>query len=194
MTRRGSRTQARANRHTSRRPDVRNAAEPDLSAILAERDNPFILILDGVQDPNNLGAVLRSADGAGVDLVIVPKDRAAGMTDTVRRVSVGAADHVNFLRVTNLARTLKELKEAGLWLVGTSDRGSKDLFEADLRGPLGLVMGSEETGLRRLTEESCDYLVRIPMCGTVECLNVSVATGVCLYEALRQRRLASVDS
>ena len=160
---------------------------PDLGEFLREAESPFILVLDGVQDPHNLGAILRSADAAGVDLVIAPKDRAAGITEAVRRVSVGAADHVPFLRVTNLARTLDELREAGVWLVGTSDRGSQPLYEVDLTGSLGVVMGAEEDGLRRLTEEMCDHLVRIPMKGTVECLNVSVATGVVLFEAVRQR-------
>ncbi|NNC90746.1 MAG: 23S rRNA (guanosine(2251)-2'-O)-methyltransferase RlmB, partial [Akkermansiaceae bacterium] len=134
-----------------------------------------------------LGAILRSADAAGVDAVVVPKDRAAGITETVRRISVGAADQVPFFRVTNVARTMEELKAAGLWLVGTSDHATQSLYDTDLSGPLAVVMGAEETGLRRLTEEKCDFLVRIPMGGTVECLNVSVATGVCLFEAVRQR-------
>ena len=180
------RTEARSNRHVrggagKRRPLV------DLKELLEERAVPFLLVLDGVQDPHNLGAILRSADGAGVDAVIAPKDRAVGITETVRRISVGAADRVPFLQVSNLARTLDELKEAGVWLVGTSDRAGGTLYELDLTVPLALVMGAEEKGLRRLTEEKCDHLARIPMCGRVECLNVSVATGVCLFEAVRQR-------
>ena len=165
--------------------------EGDLRKILEESACPFILILDSVQDPHNLGAILRSADGAGVDLVIAPKDRAVGITEVVRRISVGAADSVRFMRVTNLARTMEELKEAGVWLVGTSDRGRKSLYDVDLSGPLAIVMGGEGPGLRRLSEDKCDFLVQIPMKGKVDCLNVSVATGVCLFEALRQRDGAS---
>ena len=161
--------------------------EGDLREILGRSRRPFVLVLDGVQDPHNLGAILRSADGAGVDLVIAPRDRAVGITEVVRRISVGAADHVPFMRVTNLARTMGELKDLGVWLVGTSDRGGESLFDVDLNGPVGIVMGAEGAGLRRLTEEKCDFLVQIPMRGKVECLNVSVATGVCLFEALRQR-------
>lgn len=163
---------------------------PDLSEILEGKKAPLLLVLDGVQDPHNLGAILRTADGAGVDAVIVPKDRAVGITETVRRISVGAADRVPFLSVTNLARTLDELKEAGVWLVGTSDRATKSLYETDLSGPVAIVMGAEEKGLRRLTEDACDFLVSIPMAGRVECLNVSVATGVSLFEAVRQRASA----
>ncbi len=181
------RNEARPNRHTRGGGGKPRGPAPDLADLLAERPVPFLLVLDGVQDPHNLGAILRSADGLGVDAVIVPKDRAVGLTETVRRISVGAADRVPFLQVTNLARTLDELKEAGVWLVGTSDRADSILSEVDLSGPLALVMGAEEKGLRRLTEEKCDHLVRIPMRGRVECLNVSVATGICLYEALRQR-------
>lgn len=167
--------------------------EGDLEAILASLDEEggraaFFLILDCVQDPHNLGAILRTADGAGVHAVIAPKDKAVGLTETVRRISVGAADHVPFIQVTNLARTMERLKEAGMWLVGTSDRAEKTLYELDLRGPLGLVLGAEEKGMRRLTEENCDFLAKLPMAGKVECLNVSVATGVCLFEAVRQRR------
>jgi 23S rRNA (guanosine2251-2'-O)-methyltransferase len=154
---------------------------------------PFVLVLDGVQDPHNLGAILRSADGAGVHAVIAPKDRAVGITEVVRRISVGAADHVPFVRVTNLARTMDRLKETGVWLVGTSDRATQSLYECDLTGPLGIVMGAEGAGLRRLTEEKCDFLVKIPMRGRVECLNVSVATGVCLFEALRQRETTTTS-
>ena len=162
--------------------------EHDLMRLVAEIEVPFLLILDCVQDPHNLGAILRTADGAGVHAVIAPKDKAVGITETVRRVSVGAADHVPFVQVTNLARTMEQLKEAGVWFVGTSDRAEKTLYELDLRGPLALVLGAEEKGMRRLTEENCDFLAKLPMAGKVECLNVSVATGVCLFEAVRQRR------
>ena len=187
----GDRTrQARENRHV--KPAVEEKSTPaldehDLMRLVAETEIPFLLILDCVQDPHNLGAILRTADGAGVHAVIAPKDKAVGITETVRRVSVGAADHVPFVQVTNLARTMEQLKEAGLWLVGTSDRAEKTLYELDLRGPLALVLGAEEKGMRRLTEENCDFLAKLPMAGKVECLNVSVATGVCLFEAVRQR-------
>ena len=165
--------------------------EDDLMEIVVGHAVPFVLILDCVQDPHNLGAILRTADAAGVHAVVAPKDKAVGITETVRRVSVGAADHVPFAQVTNLARTMEKLKEAGVWIVGTSDHASsKSLYELDLKGPLAIVMGAEEKGMRRLTEENCDFLVSIPMSGRVECLNVSVATGVCLFEAVRQRAAA----
>lgn len=184
------RKEARPNRHAAKAGRSRHLPAPDLSEILEGKKAPLLLVLDGVQDPHNLGAILRTADGAGVDAVIVPKDRAVGITETVRRISVGAADRVPFLSVTNLARTLDELKEAGVWLVGTSDRATKSLYETDLSGPVAIVMGAEEKGLRRLTEDACDFLVSIPMAGRVECLNVSVATGVSLFEAVRQRASA----
>jgi 23S rRNA (guanosine2251-2'-O)-methyltransferase len=152
---------------------------------------PFLLVLDGVQDPHNLGACLRTADGAGVDAVIVPRDRAAGLTATVRKVACGAAETSRLIRVTNLARTLKHLKSRGLWLVGTAEDAPQSVFEADWTGPLALVMGGEARGLRRLTRELCDALVSLPMRGAVESLNVSVATGICLYTALSRR---AVDS
>jgi 23S rRNA (guanosine2251-2'-O)-methyltransferase len=182
--------QARENRHVQ---TVEKPApvldEDDLLAIVAGEAVPFVLMLDCVQDPHNLGAILRTADAAGVHAVVAPKDKAVGITETVRRVSVGAADHVPFAQVTNLARTMEKLKAAGLWLVGTSDHATaQSLYDLDLKGPLCLVMGAEEKGLRRLTAENCDFLASIPMVGKVGCLNVSVATGVCVFEALRQRR------
>lgn len=183
--------QARENRHVKpQEPEkaVPSLNEDDLMEIVRGQEVPFILILDCVQDPHNLGAILRTADGAGVHAVVAPKDKAVGITETVRRISVGAADYVPFVQVTNLARTMEHLKEAGLWFVGTSDRATKSIYEQDLKGPLALVLGAEEKGMRRLTEENCDFLVSIPMTGRVECLNVSVATGVCLFEAVRQRR------
>lgn len=152
----------------------------------AQRDT-LILVLDGVTDPHNLGACLRSAEAAGVTAVVVPKDRAAGITPTVRRASSGAADRVAFFAVTNLARSLKALKEKGVWLVGLAGEAPQDFYALDLKGPLGIVMGSEGEGMRRLTSEGCDFLAHIPMRGNVESLNVSVATGVALFEALRQR-------
>jgi 23S rRNA (guanosine2251-2'-O)-methyltransferase len=156
---------------------------------LVERagQDTLILALDGVTDPHNLGACLRSAEAAGITAVVVPKDRAAGITPTVRRASSGAADRVAFFAVTNLARTLKALKDSGVWLVGLAGESTQDFYKLDLKGPLGIVMGSEGEGMRRLTAESCDFLARIPMRGGVESLNVSVATGVALFEALRQR-------
>ncbi|MDP3848926.1 MAG: 23S rRNA (guanosine(2251)-2'-O)-methyltransferase RlmB [Luteolibacter sp.] len=182
--------QARENRHVQTVEKTVPALDEDqLMAVIAQHEVPFVLILDCVQDPHNLGAILRTADAAGVHAVVAPKDKAVGITETVRRVSVGAADHVPFAQVTNLARTMEKLKAAGIWLVGTSDHAtSKSIYELDLRGPLALVMGAEEKGMRRLTEENCDFLASIPMAGKVECLNVSVASGVCLFEAVRQRK------
>lgn len=161
----------------------------DLMQFIESLDHaPFLLILDGVQDPHNLGACLRSADAAGVDAVIVPKDKAAGLTPVVRKVACGAAESLPFFQVTNLARTLRDLQQAGVWLVGAAGEAESDIYQVDLKGSLGIVMGAEESGLRRLTREHCDTLAKIPMVGTVESLNVSVATGICLFEALRQRR------
>lgn len=158
-------------------------------ALEALGDTPaLLLVLDGVTDPHNLGACLRSADAAGVAAVIVPRDRAAGMTPVVRKVAAGAAESVPLVPVVNLARTLRELKDRGLWLVGTTDDAQRTIYDVDLTGPTVLVMGSEGEGMRRLTRETCDALVSIPMAGAVESLNVSVATGVALFEAVRQRR------
>ncbi len=163
-------------------------AEAELYALVEKAEKgALLLVLDGVTDPHNLGACLRSAEGAGVTAVIVPKDKAAGITPTVRRASSGAADRVAFFAVTNLARTLKALKERGVWLVGLEGEAEQDFYKLDLTGPLAIVMGSEGEGMRRLTAESCDFRARIPMRGDVESLNVSVATGVTLFEALRQR-------
>ncbi len=147
----------------------------------------LILVLDGVTDPHNLGACLRSADAAGVDAVIVPKDKSADLNATVRKVACGAAEVVPFVRVTNLARTLEGLKERGIWLYGTAGEAGTLLYDVDLTGPAAIVMGAEGAGLRRLTRETCDHLVKLPMAGDVSSLNVSVATGVCLFEAVRQR-------
>ncbi len=151
-------------------------------------DPPFLLVLDGVTDPHNLGACLRTADAAGVHAVIAPRDKACGLTGTVRKVACGAVETVPFVQVTNLARTLRMLQKQGIWLTGADAETSQDIFATDLCGPLALVMGAEGSGLRRLTREHCDQLVRLPMCGSVQSLNVSVSTGICLYEALRQRR------
>ena len=155
---------------------------------LAEREAALILVLDGVTDPHNLGACLRVADGAGAQAVIAPKDHAAGINATVSKVASGAAETVPYFMVTNLARTLNELKERNIWCIGTSDDAEKTIYDVDLTGPVALILGAEGEGMRQLTRKTCDELVRIPMHGAVESLNVSVASGVCLYEALRQRR------
>ena len=152
---------------------------------------PFLLILDQVQDPRNLGACLRSADGFGVNLVVIPSDRSAGLTDVVRHVAAGAAESIPIVRVRNLVRFMKELKDRGIRLVGTSDQAKSTIFDSDLTGPVGIVMGAEETGIRRLTADNCDLLINIPMSGAIECLNVSVATGICLFEVFRQKKLSS---
>lgn len=163
--------------------------ENALRALLEAVDEPpFLLVLDGVQDPHNLGACLRSAAAAGVHAVIAPRDRAVGLTSVVRKVASGAAETLPFVQVTNLARALQGLQERGIWTVGAAGEGETSIFDADLRGPLALVMGSEGKGMRRLTREHCDLLVRIPISEAVESLNVSVAAGVCLFEAVRQRR------
>ncbi|QDL37788.1 23S rRNA (guanosine(2251)-2'-O)-methyltransferase RlmB [Rhodoferax sediminis] len=148
---------------------------------------PLLLVLDGVTDPHNLGACLRVADGAGAHAVIAPKDHAAGINATVAKVASGAAETVPYFMVTNLARTLGELKERSIWCIGTSDDAPKSIYQVDLKGPVALVLGAEGDGMRQLTRKTCDELVNIPMRGAVESLNVSVASGVCLYEALRQR-------
>jgi 23S rRNA (guanosine2251-2'-O)-methyltransferase len=152
-----------------------------------QRTPPLILVLDGVTDPHNLGACLRVADGAGAHAVIAPKDHAAGINATVAKVASGAAETVPYFMVTNLARTLNELKERDIWIIGTSDTAPNTLYQTDLKGPVALVLGAEGAGMRQLTAKTCDALVSIPMKGAVESLNVSVASGVCLYEALRQR-------
>jgi len=163
-------------------------SEKDLGKLLDAIDGPpLVLVLDCVQDPHNLGACLRTAEAAGVHLVILPKDRSAGLTPVARRAACGAAEVLPLLFATNLARVLRQLKEKGVWLLGTSERAEQKLHEADLAGPMALVMGAEGKGMRRLTSELCDFQVQIPMHGSVSSLNVSVATGVCLFEMLRQR-------
>lgn len=161
-----------------------------LEELLARGESvPLLLVLDGVTDPHNLGACLRSADAAGVHAVIVPRDKATGLTSVVRKVACGAAEVVPLIQVTNLARSLRELQERGVWIVGTAGEADHDLYQAKLTGPMALVMGAEGKGMRRLTREHCDELVSIPMAGAVSSLNVSVASGVCLFEAVRQRRV-----
>ena len=161
--------------------------ETDIDGLLERSAKPFILVLDGVTDPHNLGACLRSADAAGVDMVIAPRDKAASLSPVVRKVASGAAETVPFIQVTNLARTLRSLQERGVWIVGAAGEADDTLYEQDLTGPVALVLGAEGSGMRQLTSRTCDELVRLPMKGAVESLNVSVASGVCLYEALRQR-------
>ncbi|WP_405128174.1 23S rRNA (guanosine(2251)-2'-O)-methyltransferase RlmB [Pseudoalteromonas sp. PB2-1] len=161
--------------------------EKDLDEIIAREETPFLLVLDGITDPHNLGACLRSADAAGVHAIIVPKDKSAKLNGTARKVACGAAETVPLVQVTNLARTLREIKDAGVWVVGTAGETDTELFDANLTGPMAVVMGAEGDGMRRLTREHCDLLVKIPMAGTVSSLNVSVATGICLFEVLRQR-------
>ncbi|MDD3017120.1 MAG: 23S rRNA (guanosine(2251)-2'-O)-methyltransferase RlmB [Comamonas sp.] len=155
--------------------------------------NPLLLVLDGVTDPHNLGACLRVADGAGVHAVIAPKDHAAGINATVAKVASGAAETVPYFMVTNLARTLNELKERGIWVIGTSGDAPAQLYDMDLQGPVALVLGAEGDGMRQLTRKTCDALMHIPMQGAVESLNVSVASAVCLYEAVRQRSRSLVS-
>ncbi|MEZ9848165.1 23S rRNA (guanosine(2251)-2'-O)-methyltransferase RlmB [Vibrio breoganii] len=162
--------------------------ENDLDVILASQTNPLLLILDGVTDPHNLGACLRNADAAGAAAVIVPKDKSAPLTATVSKVACGAAETVPLVRVTNLARTMRHLQEQSVWIVGTAGEATHDVYQSKLTGPLAIVMGAEGDGMRRLTRETCDDLIKIPMAGSVSSLNVSVASGVCLFEAVRQRQ------
>lgn len=164
--------------------DIHDILESDL------KEPPFFLILDGVEDPHNLGACLRVADAMGVHAVIAPKDRAAGLNATVRKVACGAAETVPFIAVTNLARTIRELKEAGVFVIGTTMDAPGTLMQTALKGPIAVVLGAEGDGMRRLTQETCDALMTIPMYGSVQSLNVSVASGICLYEIRRQRELA----
>jgi 23S rRNA (guanosine2251-2'-O)-methyltransferase len=167
---------------------ARTLTEKQLPGFLDGLQTPaLLLVLDGVQDPHNLGACLRTADAAGVQAVIMPRDRAAGITPVVHKVACGAVQSVPVFTVTNLSRTLRTLKDAGIWLYGASNQAGRDVYQTDLRGPLALVLGSEGKGLRRLTLDLCDYRIAIPMAGIVESLNVSVAAGVLLFEARRQR-------
>jgi 23S rRNA (guanosine2251-2'-O)-methyltransferase len=163
-------------------------SEEELYEKIFELDNPTVLILDCIEDPHNLGACLRTADAVGVIAVVTPKNRAASITETVRRVASGGAESVPVVQVANLAQSMTKMKEAGLFLIGTSDQATHNLYELNLTGPIGIVMGSEGDGLRRLTMDTCDDLANIPMEGTVPCLNISVATGVCLYEVVRQKQ------
>ncbi|MDN3653490.1 23S rRNA (guanosine(2251)-2'-O)-methyltransferase RlmB [Thalassotalea ponticola] len=165
--------------------------ERDLDDIVATAQRlgktPFLLVLDGVTDPHNLGACLRNADAAGVQAIVVPKDNAAKITATVRKVAVGAAETVPLVQVTNLARALKQLQQLGIWVVGTAGEAEQSLYDCRMHGPMALVMGAEGKGMRRLTRETCDELVKLPMAGSVSSLNVAVASGICLFEIVRQR-------
>jgi 23S rRNA (guanosine2251-2'-O)-methyltransferase len=191
MQRKALDDKARGEQHQgiiARVKEGRKYNEKDLDTIITNSSSPFLLVLDGVTDPHNLGACLRNADAAGVDAIIVPKDKSAKLNGTVRKVACGAAETVPLVYVTNLARTLREIKEQGVWVVGTAGETDTEVFDAKLTGPMAIVMGAEGAGMRRLTKEHCDELVKIPMVGTVSSLNVSVATGICLFEVLRQRK------
>ena len=166
-----------------------NITEKHLPGILDNlTGTALILILDGVTDPHNLGACLRTADAAGAQLVLAPKDQSAPLNATVAKVACGAAEVVPYIQVTNLARTMKELQERGIWIIGTAGEAEQDIYQQDLTGPVALVMGAEGSGMRRLTREKCDFLANIPMAGEVSSVNESVATGICLFEAVRQRK------
>lgn len=166
----------------------RQYQENDLTGLLEQLNSPFLLVLDGVTDPHNLGACLRSADAAGVHAVIVPRDRSAPLSAIAKKVASGAAENIPLIRVTNLARTLRLLQQYNIWIVGTAGEADHTLYQSKLTGPMALVMGAEGEGMRRLTREHCDELISIPMAGSVSSLNVSVAAGVCLFEAVRQRQ------
>lgn len=162
--------------------------ETDLDLFLSDLPkDKFILVLDGVTDPHNLGACIRTADAAGVDAVIAPRDRSAPLNSTASKVACGAAETIPYFQVTNLVRTLKQLQESGVWIVGTAGEVAESIYSTDLSGPVALVMGAEGRGIRRLTRENCDCLINIPMAGDVSSLNVSVATGIALFEVVRQR-------
>lgn len=177
-------------RHQGIAAEVRVQAaknEHDLMDLLDKNSSPLLLVLDGVTDPHNVGACLRSAEAFGVDAVIVPKDRACGLTAIARKISSGSSERIPFVEVTNLARTLDDIKERGVWIAGLAGEATETIYEANLKGAMAIIMGSEGEGMRRLTKEACDFLLKIPMEGKIESLNVSVATGVVLSESHRQR-------
>ncbi len=174
-------------RHSALAAVVYIENEDDLFELIERTENPLLLVLEGVQDPHNLGACLRTASGAGVTAVLAPVKGACGLTPTVRDISCGGADDVPFLKIKNIGMLLRKLHDQGIQIVGTSDRGEGNLYAIDLSVPTAFVLGSEGWGLRKVTGDLCDHLVSIPMAGTVDCLNVSVSAGVCLYEAVRQR-------
>jgi 23S rRNA (guanosine2251-2'-O)-methyltransferase len=189
MARRNNRSKnsPRESKHADINAPLPRMSEEELYGKIMELDNPNVLILDCIEDPHNLGACLRTADAVGVIAVVTPKNRAASITETVRRIASGGAESVPVVQVTNLAQSMTKMKEAGLFLIGTSDQATQDLYDLKLTGAIGIVMGSEGNGLRRLTMDTCDDLIKIPMVGNVPCLNISVATGVCLYEVVRQK-------
>ncbi len=180
---------ARANSHYDPNANLQTHEEGEIPQLIeAAGKSPLILVLDGIQDPHNLGAILRTADGAGVSFVVISKRHSAPVTETVRRVACGGAENLPLVFASNLRNALDKLKKCGVWVAGTSDhKTSKSIYDTNLKGSLAIVMGAEGEGIRHLTGETCDFLFRIPMRGGVPCLNVSVATGICLYEALRQR-------
>lgn len=179
---------ARLNRHVAGSRQLPRITPEDLLRELGElEEDPFLLLLDGVQDPHNLGACLRTADAAGVQAVIAPRKGSVGLTETVRRIACGGADQVPYVQVGNLNNFIRDLKELGIRCVATADQADASLYETELSGPLAVVMGAEGKGVRHLTSKLCDSLIGIPMQGHVDCLNLSVATGVCLFEAVRQR-------
>jgi len=187
--------EARANVHSSDIRKVTRCTEETLYSFLENPEgvDPFLLVLDGVQDPHNLGACIRSAEGAGVQAVIVPRHKSAPVTETVVRISCGGAEHVPVVSVGNMARFLSKIREEyGVKIVGTADQSDADLYEVELTGPLAIVLGAEGEGMRRLTRENCDQLISIPMAGHVECLNVSNAAAVCLFESVRQRMMLEI--
>ncbi|QXD24876.1 23S rRNA (guanosine(2251)-2'-O)-methyltransferase RlmB [Opitutia bacterium ISCC 51] len=192
MARRNQKSRAfnrdRGSQHADLNAPLPRMSEEELYDKIFELKSPTVLILDCIEDPHNLGACLRTADAAGVLAVVTPKNKAASITETVRQVASGGAESVPLVQVTNLAQSMNKMKEAGLFLIGTSDQATHDLYDKNLTGPIGIVMGSEGSGLRRLTMDTCDDLISIPMVGEVPCLNISVATGVCLYEVVRQNR------
>jgi 23S rRNA (guanosine2251-2'-O)-methyltransferase len=186
----GRNPEARDNRHASTKGPIAQVSEDELYAQLESQNDPnaLILILDEVTDPHNLGACMRSANAAGTVALVTPRNHSVKVTETVQRIACGAATMTPVVAVTNLARSMRKLQELGFRLVGTDDSGAETLYDIDLTGPIAIVVGAEGKGIRRLTRETCDHLAQIPMLGNVECLNVSVATGVCLFEVVRQRR------
>jgi 23S rRNA (guanosine2251-2'-O)-methyltransferase len=183
-----ARSNERAPRHADLHRALRLLDEGDIPALLKDAKDPLILVLDGIQDPHNLGACLRSAECAGCAFVVITRKNSAPVTDTVRKVAVGAAESLPIVQANNLRNALVKLKDGGVWIAGTSDhKASQSVYQAKLTGALAIVLGAEGDGIRHLTAETCDFLLRIPMLGQVPCLNVSVSAGVCLFEALRQR-------
>lgn len=175
-------------KHSNFEAPLPHLDEGELYEQIAQAKNPLVLILDCIEDPHNLGACLRTSDAVGAIAVVTPKNRSSSVTPTVRRVAAGGAEAVPVVQVSNLAQSMKKMQQAGLFLMGTSDQATKEIYDVNLTGGIGIVMGSEGFGLRRLTMETCDELIKIPMNGTVPCLNISVATGICLYEVVRQNR------